>query len=152
MGLAFSIPPGIETLPPTLRNIFKEYQSDLKFPPPCTGDLSSWKENGVLLLNSSLTVKPGVSLSHALIGWNEIVSRIVLALAQRGVIAILWGKSAQKFKFHFDEGHRVVSAHPSPLSAYRGFFGSKPFSTVNQMLKTIGGKEINWYLPGDVGS
>ena len=144
MGLSFSIPSQIRKFPPTLRNIFKELQSDLDVSQPVDGDLTSWHEQGVFLLNRSLTCEVGASNSHTNLGWNQITDRCAQVLGERGVIAILWGKNAAELGKYFDKDKVIYSAHPSPLSAYRGFFGSKPFSTVNKMLERDGKAEIAW--------
>jgi len=144
MGLSFSIPPQIRKYPPTLRNIFKELQSDLGISQPVDGDLTSWHEQGVFLLNRSLTCEVGASNSHADLGWSQITDRCAQVLGERGVIAILWGKNAAELGKFFDKDKVITSAHPSPLSAYRGFFGSKPFSAVNRMLERDGKAEIAW--------
>jgi uracil-DNA glycosylase len=144
MGLSFSIPSQIRKFPPTLRNIFKELQSDLQISQPKDGDLTSWHEQGVFLLNRTLTCEAGASNSHTNLGWSQITDRCAKVLGERGVIAILWGKNAAELGKYFDKDKVVYSAHPSPLSAYRGFFGSKPFSTVNKMLERDGKAEIAW--------
>jgi uracil-DNA glycosylase len=144
MGLSFSIPSQIRKFPPTLRNIFKELQSDLQISQPKDGDLTSWHEQGVFLLNRTLTCEAGASNSHTNLGWSQITDRCAKVLGERGVIAILWGKNAAELGRFFDKDKVVYSAHPSPLSAYRGFFGSKPFSTVNKMLERDGKAGISW--------
>jgi len=144
MGLSFSIPSQIRKFPPTLRNIFKELQSDLQISQPKDGDLTSWHEQGVFLLNRTLTCEAGASNSHTNLGWSQITDRCAKVLGERGVIAILWGKNAAELGKYFDKDKVVYSAHPSPLSAYRGFFGSKPFSTVNKMLERDGKAGISW--------
>jgi uracil-DNA glycosylase len=144
MGLSFSIPSQIKKFPPTLQNIFKELRSDLDVSQPVDGDLTSWHEQGVFLLNRSLTCEVGASNSHADLGWSQITDRCAQILGERGVIAILWGKNAAELGKFFDKDKVITSAHPSPLSAYRGFFGSKPFSTVNKMLERDGKAEIAW--------
>jgi uracil-DNA glycosylase len=144
MGLSFSIPSQIRKFPPTLRNIFKELQSDLDVSQPIDGDLTSWHEQGVFLLNRILTCEAGASNSHTNLGWSQITDRCAQVLGERGVIAILWGKNAAELGRFFDKDKVITSAHPSPLSAYRGFFGSKPFSTVNKMLERDGKDGITW--------
>lgn len=143
-GLAFSVNANIEKLPGSLRNILKEYSEDLGLPVPASGDLSKWNDAGVLLLNRHLTISQGTSASHLNIGWAPITEAVAKALGQRGVVAILWGKHAQELKNFFR--NTVESVHPSPLSAYRGFFGSRPFSTVNSILAESGKVPINWNL------
>ena len=145
-GLAFSVQRE-GSLPPTLRNIFIEYQSDLGYQQPKSGDLSPWSDQGVLLLNTVLTCAVGEPQSHSDYGWQFFTEKIVRKAADNGSIAILWGKSAEKFAHLFPVNRRVISAHPSPLSAYRGFFGSKPFSKVNELLESSGEPEFNWALP-----
>jgi len=143
-GLAFSVSSDINPLPASLRNIFMELESDVGIPMSANGDLSRWAEQGVLLLNRILTTKSGYSLKHELLGWQEITNKIARTLGQRSVVAILWGKNAQELSHLFDPGLTITSAHPSPLSAYRGFFGSKPFSQTNQILESIGLPAIRW--------
>jgi uracil-DNA glycosylase len=129
-----------------LKNIFTELSSDLGVPIPSSGDLSPWCEQGVVLLNRTLTCRNGESDSHRDIGWREFTDAVVKFLANQGVVAILWGKSAQEVSGFFDPKRLITSVHPSPLSAYRGFFGSKPFSKANQTLLDLGKGEINWSL------
>lgn len=143
-GLAFSVNPDVQPLPASLRNIFTELVSDLGIEPPKNGDLSPWCDQGVLLLNRVLTTKVGESNSHANIGWQQITGAIAQAAAVKGAIGVLWGKSAQELSHLFT--HSIESVHPSPLSAYRGFFGSKPFSRVNQELHLQGVSPIDWSL------
>lgn len=143
-GLAFSVAQDIVKLPASLKNIFKELESDCAVARPVNGDLSRWSEQGVLLLNRVLTTRSGYSLAHVDIGWQVITNEVARLLGERSVIAILWGKSAQELAHYFPAELLVVSAHPSPLSAYRGFFGSRAFSTVNRMLIDRGQEGINW--------
>jgi uracil-DNA glycosylase len=145
-GLAFSVSPEITKLPASLKNIFTEYVSDTGYNYPKTGDLSAWASNGVALLNSSLTLNLDDKAEHLNIGWQRITSATLATLAQSGCVAILWGSHAQKIGAIFSETHKLQSAHPSPLSAYRGFFGSKPFTKCNQLLEASGQLQINWYL------
>jgi len=143
MGLAFSVPAETTTLPASLRNIFKELFDDLKIE-RANGDLSDWASQGVLLLNRTLTIgKDGIS-NHRSSGWNLITERIVKYVADNGAIAILWGNDAQEMQGFFKPEQVIKSAHPSPLSAYRGFFGSKPFSKVNDLLIAKGEQAIKW--------
>ncbi len=148
-GYAFSVTPETTPLPRSLGNIFKEMQSDINIAPR-TGDLTGWARQGVLLLNSSLTVRAGEAGSHAKIGWHALTEQICETLAARdGLVWILWGKHAQGFKPIIDRGAGrdtliIESAHPSPLSARRGFFGSKPFSRTNDHLKMHGKQPIDW--------
>jgi len=146
-GLAFSVSPEITRLPASLKNIFTEYVSDTGFSYPKSGDLSSWASNGVALLNSSLTLNLDDKTEHLKIGWQRITSATLNFLAEHGCVAILWGSHAQKVGSTFSESHRVESVHPSPLSAYRGFLGSKPFSRCNQLLVASGQLPIDWRLP-----
>ena len=144
MGLAFSIPPEISQIPASLRNIFQELESDLGVEKPASGDLSAWESSGVLLLNRVLTTRIGESAAHANLGWQRITDFIAQELGSRGVVAVLWGKSAQELSQYFQ--YQISSAHPSPLSAYRGFFGSKPFSRTNELLVAQGREPIDWSL------
>jgi len=143
-GLAFSVSSDVTPLPASLRNIFKELESDVGIPMSANGDLSRWAEQGVLLLNRILTTQSGYSLKHELLGWQEITNEIARTLGLRPVVAILWGKNAQELSHLFNPGLTITSAHPSPLSSYRGFFGSKPFSQTNQLLESNGLPAIRW--------
>ena len=145
-GLAFSVDPGITKLPASLRNIFTEYCSDTGFPQPINGDLSNWADNGVALLNTSLSLNLKNKRAHLSIGWQEITSAVLAALATQGSVAILWGSHAQKIGSVFAADARIESVHPSPLSAYRGFFGSKPFTRCNDILGSRGQAPIDWKL------
>ncbi len=144
-GLSFSVPTGMKKLPPSLRNIFKELGAEGK-----SGDLSPWAKRGVLLLNTSLTVEEGKAGSHAKAGWEKFTDAALLALASErdGLAYVLWGAHAQKKAAFIDKNRNFVleTAHPSPLSAYRGFLGSKPFAKVNQYLTQQGSKPIDWAL------
>lgn len=146
-GLSFSVPAGTK-LPPSLRNIYKEMASDLGVKPPVSGDLSSWAQQGVLLLNAVLTVESGLAGSHAGKGWEEVTDALIRTVSdhRRGVVFILWGNYALKKRALIDESKHFVisSAHPSPLSASRGFFGSRPFSQTNDYLKSTGQRPIDW--------
>ena len=143
MGLAFSIPAEVTPLPQSLKNIFAEIKNDLDID-RTNGDLSDWANQGVLLLNRSLTVETGKSNSHSEIGWQGVTEKIIQAVANLGAVAILWGNDAQKMSHLFSDSDVFKSAHPSPLSAYRGFFGSKPFSKVNRRLEEKGLTPIKW--------
>ena len=143
-GLAFSVSSSVTALPASLRNIFKELESDVGIPVSANGDLSRWVQQGVLLLNRILTTESGYSLKHELLGWQKITNEIARILGQRSVVAILWGKNAQELSHFFDPGLTITSAHPSPLSAYRGFFGSKPFTKCNEILRGYTRPEIQW--------
>jgi uracil-DNA glycosylase len=146
-GLSFSVPKGVRP-PPSLLNIFKEIRTDLNKEPSVKDDLSSWADQGVLLLNSVLTVEMGKPASHQGRGWETFTDRIIHALndQREGLVFILWGAYAQKKGAFIDRSQHLVieSVHPSPLSAHRGFMGSKPFSKANAYLKQNGKSEINW--------
>jgi uracil-DNA glycosylase len=144
MGLAFSTPPTIAKIPQSLKNIFTELESDQGHAAPAHGDLSKWGNEGVLLLNRVLTTRQGESNAHEKLGWQRVTDHIASELGKRDVVAVLWGKQAQELSKFFT--FKVESVHPSPLSAYRGFFGSKPFSKVNQILVSQGREPINWAL------
>lgn len=152
-GLSFSVMPGV-AVPPSLKNIYKELQSDLGIKPVNHGYLKSWAEQGVLLLNSVLTVQDGVAFSHRGKGWERLTDYAIEQLSKRPepVVFILWGRAARdKIKLINTNANIVIqSAHPSPLSANRGFFGSKPFSKTNEALEAMGEKPINWKLPEHV--
>lgn len=144
-GLAFSVNPHTK-IPPSLRNIIKEYRDDLGYPNPRSGSLLSWARNGVLLLNTALSVRKGEPGSHKDIGWGRLTTEVLMRLSEHHerLVFILWGQSAQEYRGLIDEDkHMVVtSSHPSPFSADRGFFGSKPFTRTNSYLD----KPINWRL------
>lgn len=146
VGLSFSIPSNRQRLPPTLKNIFKELNSDLGTPFPDHGDLTPWAQQGVVLLNRTLTCRNGESNSHSKVGWSSFTEACVKALADAGCVAILWGAGAQELSKYFSEEKLIVSPHPSPLSAYRGFFGSKPFSRANAALLKSGIAPIDWSI------
>ena len=146
MGLAFSTARRDEKLPASLKNIYRELVDDLDIPHPTSGDLSPWCKQGVVLLNRTLTCAKGESNSHRNIGWREFTDQVVSVLAQQGVVAILWGANAQEVEHHFPKSDCISSVHPSPLSAYRGFFGSKPFSRANQLLVAKGRQPIDWSI------
>ncbi len=149
IGLSFSVGPDVRPLPKSLVNIFKEYSDDLGHPLPSNGDLSPWTERGVLLLNRALTVQPGRPNSHQGKGWEEVTEQAIRALAARGgpLVAILWGRNARNLKPLLDPVPCIESAHPSPLSAHNGFFGSRPFSRANELLEKQGGTPVDWKLP-----
>ncbi len=149
VGLSFSVAPDVRPLPPSLLNIFKELVADLDVPPPGNGDLTSWADAGVLLLNRCLTVRPGQSAAHRGRGWEAVTDRAIEVLAARPgpKAAILWGRHAQQLKPLLGGIPWVESPHPSPLSASRGFFGSRPFSRVNDLLVRQGGRPVDWRLP-----
>ncbi len=144
MGLAFSTARADGSLPASLKNIFIELNSDLGIEKPTSGDLTPWCNQGVVLLNRTLSCRIGESGSHRDLGWREFTFEVVKVLADLDVVAILWGKSAQEISNLFTEERLIESVHPSPLSAYRGFFGSKPFSRANALLQASNRQAINW--------
>ncbi len=152
MGLAFSVAPHVYPLPRSLRNIFLELHEDVGVTVPSTGDLSAWANRGVLLLNRTLTVEPGKPLAHASRDWGIVTDAILGGLVERDVplVALLWGREAVRSGERLD-GHPFIrcieSAHPSPLSASRGFFGSRPFSRANEALRELGAQPLDWSLP-----
>ena len=149
VGLSFSVEPHVSPLPGSLLNIFKELVADVEVPMPSTGDLTPWADRGVLLLNRVLTVRPGEANSHRGKGWERVTERAIEVLAARGgpCAAILWGSPAQTLKPLLGPIPWVASVHPSPLAAYKGFFGSRPFSKVNGLLVQQGGDPVDWSLP-----
>jgi uracil-DNA glycosylase len=149
MGLAFSVPATVHPLPPSLGNIFTELSSDLGATRPTRGDLTPWCGRGVMLLNRVLTVRPGAPGSHRGNGWEDVTACAIDALVTRGgpLTAILWGNDARNLAGRLGEVPRVESPHPSPLSASRGFFGSRPFSRTNTLLESQGASAIDWRLP-----
>jgi uracil-DNA glycosylase len=149
IGLSFAVAPHVRPLPGSLRNIYQELSVDLGIPPASHGDLTAWADRGVMLLNRVLTVQPGEAASHRGRGWEEVTSCAIEALVRRGgpAAAILWGRDAQSLKPALGRIPWVESAHPSPLSASRGFFGSRPFSRVNRLLEDQGGTPVDWSLP-----
>lgn len=148
MGLSFSTRPGVRPLPRSLANIYRELNSDLGLPIPEDGDLSAWSRQGVLLLNRVLTVRPGEPASHRGKGWEQVTEAAIRALVdrRRPLVAILWGRHAQTAARFLGDTPRIESAHPSPLSASRGFFGSRPFSRANELLVSAGSEEVDWRL------
>ena len=149
VGLSFSVAPDVTPVPRSLANIYQELQADLGVPRPATGDLSPWAERGVLLLNRVLTVCPGKPASHRGKGWESVTAQAISALVARGgpLVAILWGRDARSLVPHLGEVPSIESAHPSPLSAHSGFFGSRPFSRANELLARQGAEPIDWRLP-----
>ena len=149
VGLSFSVAPEVRPIPASLINIFREYGDDLGFPPPATGDLSPWADRGVLLLNRALTVQVGRPNSHHGHGWEEVTEQAIRALAARGgpLVAILWGRNARNLRPLLGAVPCIESAHPSPLSARNGFFGSRPFSRANAALDAQGAPPVDWRLP-----
>ncbi len=150
MGLAFSVSPDVRPLARSLANIYSELRDDLGIATPDSGDLSVWADRGVLLLNRVLTVRPGETGSHRKIGWEAVTEQLIRTLVTRTppqpLVAILWGNDAQVVTPLLGNTPIVASAHPSPLSARRGFFGSKPFSRANEMLEAQGAAPIDWSL------
>lgn len=150
VGLSFSVEPDVRPLPRSLANIFREYSDDLGLPTPSTGDLAPWAERGVLLLNRVLTVQPGRPGSHRGKGWEEVTEQAIHALVARDaepLVAILWGRDARTLRPMLSDVPCIESAHPSPMSADRGFFGSRPFTRANTALEELGGDPIDWALP-----
>jgi uracil-DNA glycosylase len=149
VGLSFSVAPAVRPLPRSLVNIFREYSADLGHPTPASGDLGPWTDRGVLLLNRVLTVQPGKPGSHRGKGWEAVTEQAIRALAARPVpmVAILWGRDARNLGPLLDGVPLVESAHPSPMSADHGFFGSRPFSRASALLAGQGGAEVDWKLP-----
>ena len=143
-GLAFSVSRDVERIPASLQNILKELHSDLDLEIPNSGNLEKWRDQGVLLLNRILTTEVGQSNAHQHLGWQPITQAIAEAAAAQGAVGILWGREAAKLAPLFEDS--IISVHPSPLSAYRGFFGSKPFSKVNEILMSKGLDLIDWKL------
>lgn len=148
IGLSFAVERDVRPLPPSLRNIYRELQADLGIAPPEHGDLTAWTRHGVLLLNRCLTVAPGSSASHRGKGWEPITEQAIRALVARGtpLVAILWGRDARSLRPMLGPVPAVESAHPSPLSAANGFFGSKPFSRANVALVQQGAEPVDWTL------
>jgi uracil-DNA glycosylase len=149
MGLSFSVPDGVPP-PPSLVNIFKELQTDIGMPIPKTGNLTPWAAQGVLLLNAALTVRAAEAGSHAQLGWQQFTDAVISKISdeKKGVVFMLWGKFAQNKQVFIDETkhHVLKAAHPSPLSAYNGFFGCKHFSKANQLLAKDGKEPVDWKL------
>lgn len=148
VGLSFSVAADVRPLPKSLVNIYRELCDDVGCPAPEHGDLSAWADAGVLLLNRSLTVAPGRPASHRGKGWELVTDQAIRVLAHRGgpLAAILWGRDAQSLKGSLGPIPWVESVHPSPLSAHRGFFGSRPFTRVNRLLAEQGGPPVDWSL------
>lgn len=153
MGMSFSVHRDVRPIPRSLQNIYKELNTDLGLAAPAHGDLSAWADQGVMLLNRVLSVEAGAAGSHRNIGWEKITDRAIEALVERRtpLVGLLWGNDARKTgKVLRDAGYPAVeSAHPSPLSASRGFFGSRPFSKVNELLIQQGAEPIDWQLPAE---
>ncbi|MFC1419788.1 uracil-DNA glycosylase [Streptacidiphilus cavernicola] len=149
VGLSFSVAPEVRPLPGSLLNIFQEYQQDLGLPAPSNGDLTPWTEQGVLLLNRALTTAPRQPAAHRGKGWEAVTEQAIRALVARGpaLVAILWGRDARNCRPLLGPAPCLESAHPSPMSADRGFFGSRPFSRANDLLRQQGAEPIDWRLP-----
>jgi len=149
VGLAFSVPASVHPVPRSLQNIYQELETDLGVSRPRNGDLSRWVDRGVMLLNRVLTVEPGASGSHRGKGWETVTGQAISALAARGgpLVAILWGREAQTLEPALGKVPCIKSPHPSPLSASTGFFGSRPFSRANDLLRQAGADPIDWSLP-----
>lgn len=148
VGLSFSVEPDVRPIPRSLQNIYREYVDDLGHPMPANGDLSPWEHHGVLLLNRCLTVQPGKPAAHRGKGWEVVTDAAIDGLVTRGgpLVALLWGRDAQSLTPRLGDTPIVASAHPSPMSADRGFFGSRPFSRVNDLLVKQGGEPVDWRL------
>ncbi|WP_153505227.1 uracil-DNA glycosylase [Cumulibacter manganitolerans] len=148
VGLSFSVEPHVRPIPRSLQNIYREYVADLGHAMPADGDLSPWERHGVLLLNRCLTVEPGRPAAHRGKGWEAVTDAAIDGLVARGgpLVALLWGRDAQSLAPRLGDVPVVASAHPSPMSADRGFFGSRPFSRVNELLVEQGGEPVDWRL------
>lgn len=142
-GLAFSVDSSVTALPASLRNIFEELRSDTDIV-KVNGDLGQWSDQGVMMINRILTTEIGKSMAHKDIGWQEVTTRVAQILGKRDVVGIFWGRSAQELEGFFRPEWSISSVHPSPLSAYKGFYGSKPFSKCNEILKRNNFPEISW--------
>lgn len=148
IGLSFAVERHVRPLPRSLQNIYRELQDDVGVHPPAHGDLTAWSDHGVMLLNRVLTVRPGEPASHRGKGWEPITERAIRALVERGrpFVSILWGRDAATVKPLLGDNPVIESAHPSPLSASRGFFGSKPFSRTNAAFEALGDEPVDWSL------
>lgn len=152
IGLSFAVDRDVRPLPRSLTNIYRERESDLGIAPAPHGDLTAWSEQGVLLLNRVLTVRPGAAASHRGWGWEKVTELAIRALVarERPLVAILWGKDAANLQPLLGDTPVISSAHPSPLSARRGFFGSRPFSRANELLVEQGAKPVDWRVAGEL--
>ena len=148
IGLSFAVERDVRPIPRSLQNIYRELRDDLGVQPPAHGDLTAWSENGVMLLNRVLTVRPGAAGSHRGVGWERVTEHAIRALVARGtpLVAILWGRDAAGLRPLLGQTPVITSPHPSPLSADRGFFGSKPFSRANELLARQGAAPVDWSL------
>lgn len=151
IGLSFAVERHVRPLPRSLGNIYRERESDLGIPPAPHGDLTAWSDQGVLLLNRVLTVRPGAAASHRGWGWEKVTELAIRTLVarQQPLVAILWGKDAAKLEPMLGSTPVIASAHPSPLSASRGFFGSRPFSRANALLEGLGARPVEWRVEGE---
>jgi uracil-DNA glycosylase len=149
VGLSFSVAPEVRPLPGSLENIFREMNADLGLPRPSNGDLTPWTRQGVLLLNRALTTAPRKPAAHRGKGWEEVTEQAIKALVARGkpLVSVLWGRDARNLRPLLGDLPAIESAHPSPMSADRGFFGSRPFSRTNELLVRQGAEPIDWRLP-----
>ena len=149
IGLSFAVERDVRPLPRSLANIYRELADDLGVRPPAHGDLGAWNRGGVMLLNRVLTVRPGDPAAHRGSGWERITDHAIRTLVDRGgpLVAILWGRDAQSLRPLLADVPRIESVHPSPLSASRGFFGSRPFSRANALLVEQGGEPVDWAIP-----
>ncbi|WP_029146295.1 uracil-DNA glycosylase [Microbacterium luticocti] len=149
IGLSFAVDRHVRPLPRSLANIYQELRDDLGIPPAAHGDLSAWSDQGVMLLNRVLTVAPGAPASHRGWGWEKVTEHAIRSLVDRGgpLVAVLWGRDAANLRPLLGNTPIIASAHPSPLSASRGFFGSRPFSRANELLAAQGADPVDWRLP-----
>lgn len=149
IGLSFAVDPHVRPIPRSLQNIYRELRDDLGVEPPAHGDLTAWGDAGVMLLNRVLTVRPGAPASHRGKGWEAVTDHAIRTLVGREqpLVAVLWGRDAAGLKPLLGDTPTIESAHPSPLSAGRGFFGSRPFSRANALLEAAGGRPVDWRLP-----
>ncbi|MGR8011931.1 uracil-DNA glycosylase [Streptomyces hypolithicus] len=149
IGHSFAVAPDVRTLPGSLENIFRELHADLGMPRPSNGDLTPWTRQGVLLLNRALTTAPRKPAAHRGKGWEEVTEQAIRALATRGkpLVSVLWGRDARNLRPFLHDFPAIESAHPSPMSADRGFFGSRPFSRANDLLVRQGAQPVDWRLP-----
>ncbi|MDH6142058.1 uracil-DNA glycosylase [Kitasatospora sp. GP30] len=149
IGLSFAVDPQVRNLPGSLVNIYREMGQDLGCPPPSNGDLTPWTQQGVLLLNRALTTAPGKPAAHRGKGWEEVTEQAIRALVARGgpLVAILWGRDARNLRPLLSQVPAIESAHPSPMSASYGFFGSSPFSRANDLLVKQGSQPVDWRIP-----